>query len=60
MKLPIHIIERMVKENPDDKELGRKVRYYINWLRNVESNGNSKFSILSWYGLIKFVLFLFS
>ena len=42
MKLQIHIVERMVKENPDDKELGRKVRYYINWLRNVESNGNSK------------------
>ena len=41
MKLPIHIVERMVKENPDDKELGRKVRFYIK-LRNVESNGNSK------------------
>jgi len=42
MKLPIHIVERMVKENSDDKELGRKIRYYINWLRNVENNGNSK------------------
>ena len=38
------INEEMTKfeKNPDDKELGRKVRYYINWLRNVESNGNSK------------------
>jgi len=33
MKLPIKIIERMVKETPSDKELGVKVRHYINWLR---------------------------
>ena len=23
----------MVKETPSDKDLGAKVRYYINWLR---------------------------
>ena len=34
MKLPIHIIEQMVKENPNDMILGEKVRFYINWLRN--------------------------
>ena len=33
MKLPIKIIESMVKETPSDKELGAKVRHYINWLR---------------------------
>ena len=33
MKSPIQIIKRMVKDYPNDMELGAKVRHYINWLR---------------------------
>ena len=33
MKSPIKIIERMVKETPNDMELGAKIRAYIHWLK---------------------------
>ena len=35
MKSPLKIIERMVKDYPNDMELGSKIRHYIYWL-----NGN--------------------
>ena len=31
MKSPLKIIERIVKETPNDMELGGKIRHYINW-----------------------------
>ena len=33
MKSPLEIIKRIVKETPNDMELGSKIRHYINWLR---------------------------
>ena len=38
MKLQIKVIEKMVKETPNDMELGAKVRHYINWLRPNKKN----------------------
>ena len=37
MKSPLKIIERMVKDYPNDMELGSKVRHYIYWLRETKS-----------------------
>ncbi len=34
MKTPLQIIERMVKDYPNDMELGSKVRHYIWWLKD--------------------------
>ena len=36
MKSPLKIIERMVKQTPNDMELGGKIRHYINWLRDTK------------------------
>ena len=33
MKSPVKIIERMVKDYPNDMELGSKIRQYIYWLK---------------------------
>ena len=33
MKSPLKIIERMVKDYPNDMELGSKIRHYIYWLK---------------------------
>ena len=37
MKTPLKIIERMVKDYPNDMELGGKVRHYIYWLRETKT-----------------------
>ncbi len=42
MKSPLKIIERMVRETPNDMMLGEKIRYYINWLRNTKKEGVSE------------------
>ena len=42
MKLPIHIIERMVDDYPNDQELGGKVRHYIHWLREGKTKKEPK------------------
>ena len=36
MKTPLQIIERMVKDYPNDMELGGKIRHYIRWLRDTK------------------------
>ena len=35
MKSPLKVIEEMVKKYPNDMHLGSKVRWYINWLRDI-------------------------
>tara|TARA_R100001163_G_C4967098_1_gene128546 strand:- start:484 stop:657 length:174 start_codon:yes stop_codon:yes gene_type:complete len=35
MKSPLKVIEEMVKKYPNDMQLGSKVRWYINWLRDI-------------------------
>ena len=32
MKTPLQIIKKMVKDYPNDMELGARVRWYIRWL----------------------------
>ena len=41
MKSPLKIIERMVKETPNDMELGGKIRHYIWWLKEKEQDYKS-------------------
>ena len=39
MKSPIQIIKRMVKDYPNDMELGARIRWYIAWLDgNLKEN----------------------
>ena len=35
MKSPLKVIEEMVRKYPNDMQLGSKVRWYINWLRDI-------------------------
>ena len=37
MKTPIQIVERMVKDYPNDMELGARIRWYIKWLREPKN-----------------------
>ncbi len=38
MKTPLQVIERMVKDYPNDMQLGSKVRWYIHWLRESKKD----------------------
>ena len=40
MKTPLQIIERMVKDYPNDMILGSKIRHYIHWLRETKNEKN--------------------
>jgi|TARA_R100000234_G_scaffold9098_1_gene5486 hypothetical protein len=42
MKTPLQIIERMVKQYPNDMELGARVRYYIRWLKEPISKNKEQ------------------
>jgi len=37
MKTPFQIIERMVRDYPNDMILGSKIRHYIRWLREAKN-----------------------
>jgi|TARA_B100000700_G_C15056958_1_gene863342 hypothetical protein len=46
VKSPLQVIERMVKDYPNDMELGGKVRWYIQWLKDLESkNKKTKYKV---------------
>ena len=49
MKSPLKIIERMVKDYPNDMELGSKIRHYIYWLKGNKDDkkNNLKLKIFS-------------
>tara|TARA_A100001391_G_scaffold176989_1_gene140532 strand:- start:3250 stop:3393 length:144 start_codon:yes stop_codon:yes gene_type:complete len=42
MKSPLQIIERMVKDYPNDMELGGKIRHYIYWLKETKEKGRER------------------
>ena len=45
MKTPIQIVERMVKDYPNDMELGARIRWYIKWLREPKNKDMGNFPI---------------
>ena len=47
MKTPLDIIKRMVKDYPNDTELGARIRWYIGWLKGdiKEDPKNKKWSL---------------